>query len=149
MFGNPGYSGGIIPLLDSDGKIVISNQKQAVEFIKMLNDYEIKKTYNENKFSLGGKSDEEIQDEWNNSYIKKNAEYDRNKQVLDMATHICNIVVGAGTNSPTAVVAGVFGLLQMANNLQNTDPSTRDVYNKLIDVERKLSEISDLINEKR
>lgn len=105
------------------------------------------KTFNENKVLFGGKSDEEIQDEWNNKYIKQSAEYNKTKNVLDMAQHICNIVIGAFSGAPTAVISGVFGLLSMANNLQNKDPSTRDVYNKLIDIEKKLSEISDLINE--
>lgn len=104
------------------------------------------KSFAESRILLGGKSDEEERNEWNSRYIKHNATYDDVTNMLEIGKYFGEIFFGAISNCPTSCVDGVFGIISMFSGLASNEPETYDLFNKLIDIERKLTEISDQIN---
>lgn len=97
-----------------------------------------------------GASKEETQLVFEENYIKDKYNYANGGQfVVSIIGNLGSIAAGVGFDSPTAVVSGVFGLL---NNIGgqfagSNGPTTKDVMNKLNEMDAKLDMINATLTE--
>ena len=78
------------------------------------------------------------------NYLKSGGGWDKGgKFIYQIASNIGMILVGAATDSPTAVVSGVFGILgTLGDNFLSSGATIQSVMNQLKETDRKIDELS-------
>ncbi len=83
------------------------------------------------------------QAEFEEKYVSSQLSWeDGGKFIMQMFSNIAMIVVGVGTENPTAIVSGIFGVFSaLAENFTSSSPTIQDVMNQLKEMDRKIDEL--------
>lgn len=82
---------------------------------------------------------------WEKDYINSSADYNIHGY-LDMGQYLGKIIFGTAVKNPVAIVDGVHGILStFTSAISSSEASVQDVFDKLVDLDEKLDQITELI----
>ncbi|MCR5350236.1 MAG: hypothetical protein K6E20_04510 [Acholeplasmatales bacterium] len=90
----------------------------------------------------------DVQTQFEDDIIKGMAGWDVAKMAIDIASAYASIIIGAYTGQALAISGGIFSIIStMGGKFFDNSPSISDVMNRLDNIEQKIDQIADTINQ--